>query len=412
MKRILYGTTAMVAAGMLMGGTAYAQAKPVELKIGGYFDAAYSFVDQDDGLAPASTLGARRDHDLFTEKEVHFKGSMTLDNGLQVGISYEIEMADCADIVDESYLWFSSQFGRLEIGETDGVAKKMGYSQPVAIPEFGHHDRDFQDWNSPALVPSATALLNTVVEAMGSDVEKINFFTPRIAGVQLGVSYAPRLCKEGNVAPTSAAAVAGSCGGVFKGQAPEGASVAVGGIGTQTGDAYQDNWGIAANFVQKFGGLDVAVYAGWEGGTLENSAGFTSLDDRETWGFGASLSMMGITVGGAYRDDNLGNLRNNRATGADTGLQSDLKSWNIGARYVMGPWGVGFEYGQARVDDGPGTEDEVDQLSIGATYTLGPGVTLFGGVAFFEANNGVATIAGVNQNNEGSAWRLGTKVSF
>jgi predicted porin len=412
---------------MLMGGTAYAQAKPIELKVGGDFDAFYSYVDQDDlatvpgatAISALPTTGSRRSHDLAREAEVNFSGSMTMDNGLQVGVRFEIEMEDCSDLVDESYLWFSSQFGRLEIGETDEVSKKMAYSSPEAIPNFSHHDLDNVDWNVP--VGGFGSSVNTVVEASGPDQEKLNFFTPRIAGVQIGVSYVPVNCKEGNVANTP-------CGGTAKGMQLDGVSSPV---GAAVVGQYQDGFGIAGNFVQKFEGVDIGLYAAWAQAELQNSgtvAGTNfNLDDRETWGVGGSATYMGITVGAAYRADNLGTRRNSALTGADNvGLQSDLEAWNVGARYVMGPWQLGVEYGQLTVEDSRTTEDENKILSLGVVYTLGPGITVWGGVSFFDSTNGATVAVGgvtaggtaalptaaAGASNEGSAWRLGTTAKF
>jgi hypothetical protein len=102
MKKALYGSTALAAAGLLAG--AAQAADKIKLGVGGYFQAFGVYSDQDDGVGePAANL---RDHHIAREGEIYFRGSTALDNGIEVGVLVQLEASTCADQIDQSYIWF------------------------------------------------------------------------------------------------------------------------------------------------------------------------------------------------------------------------------------------------------------------------------------------------------------------
>ena len=88
MKKLLYGSTALVAAGA-MAVTPAAAEEGVKLGLGGYYNTFFWIGDQDEADADPRNLGATG---LFNEGEVHFKGSTTLDNGITFGAQLELEI--------------------------------------------------------------------------------------------------------------------------------------------------------------------------------------------------------------------------------------------------------------------------------------------------------------------------------
>src|SRR6185437_14626404 len=128
MKKVLLATTALAAAG-LFAGEAFAQAPaisstggPLRLGIGGYFQAygVLGFQSSDPGQPGAHT----RNYDLKREAEVWFTGETKFDNGLIVGAQVELEASTCSDQIDESYLWFAGNWGRVLLGSTNAAAYK------------------------------------------------------------------------------------------------------------------------------------------------------------------------------------------------------------------------------------------------------------------------------------------------
>ena len=76
MKKFLYGTTALVASGMVAG--AASAAEPISLGLSGYYTSVLAFSDDD---APGTG-----DTSVKQDAEIIFSGSTTLDNGLTAGV--------------------------------------------------------------------------------------------------------------------------------------------------------------------------------------------------------------------------------------------------------------------------------------------------------------------------------------
>ena len=136
MKRLLLGTTALVAAGVI-GAPAQA-ADPIKLSLGGYFQAYWGYANQDDGVGRAGEN--LRNHGFYREGEIYFRGETELDNGITVGVNVQLEAEACADQIDESYIYFEGAFGRLEFGAIDGAHARTHVFNPSA---FGGGGPDF-----------------------------------------------------------------------------------------------------------------------------------------------------------------------------------------------------------------------------------------------------------------------------
>ena len=104
MKHTLLGTTALVAAG-LMVGSAYAADGGVKLGLGGMYRGAYGthFDSQSDSTGNVEDLSLDRGDALKQDIEVHFKGEAVLDNGLTVGARVELEGQTSGDQIDATY---------------------------------------------------------------------------------------------------------------------------------------------------------------------------------------------------------------------------------------------------------------------------------------------------------------------
>lgn len=392
MKKLLLGTTALVAAGMFASGDAAAQSKagPIQAGVNGTFNAVYGFVNQDDGSNTAATpMGERRSHGLRREAEARFWGQTRLDNGLLVGYRVSLEAEDCNDQIDESWIFFDSAYGRVEIGETDNVGWKMYYGAPNAIPNFSTSVHNIVLWNSNGTAPGI--LFPFARMSLGNDNNQIAYYTPRFFGFQVGASYRPDNCKAGDVA-TEALAANLNCSSAA-GMIAEGSSVTV----TNT---LQDVWEIAANYVNKFGDVGVGVYGGYSKGSNETATFY----DPKQWGIGGEVSYMGFTFGAAYTDK--------KAPCATQTIGCDNTHWNVGLKYATGPWGVGVEYAQAKQEfSGGAADDDGRFLYIGGTYLLGPGINLFAGVQLFELDAGTPVVS-TKQDNDGAVFLLGTAIAF
>jgi outer membrane protein OmpU len=371
MKKLLIGTTALVAAGSLATGAQAAD--PIKMSVGGYFQAMIAVGDQTD-----STVGSRRSSEVQREGEIIFNGSTKLDNGVKVGVQVQLEAETSGDQIDETFIYFTGGFGRIELGAENSAPYKMQYTAPEV--GFGINSPNFKHFAAGPNVAAAGVI--STRSQMTSDAEKLTYYTPRIAGFQGGISWTP----------SPDVANGGQSSSSYRGFQTN----------TNTG-AYEDSIEIGVNFVKKFGGVSVALSGGYGRESLQATT--AGRDDRTEWNVGGSVSVAGFTVGGAWRVDD----------GGVAGANNELSVGALGVSYGRGAWKVGLSYLYAQAERGrttatTSTAHEYQGFNLGAQYTLGPGVSVRAGIQFHDLDNNVAgTNAG---DNEATVFYVGTALSF
>ena len=243
----------------------------------------------------------------------------------------------------------------------------MHYASPSPVPMYSA--------DSPNIWP--TGQFNTTRPNLFGfrDVDKITYFTPRFAGFQLGGSYVPDGTSE-----------TGSLGnGQYSAPNPKA--------------GLDRSWSAAANYVNKFGAVDVAFSAGYQEGKV-----FGAAEDMSEYSFGTSIGVAGFTIGGGYKQvKDIAGISDN-----------DSKVWSAGLKYGMGPWAVGVQYAKTTFDQlqtvGTGTLDDQDTWIIGGQYTLGPGITAFGGVQMDD--NNLTASSSTRMAGETNTFFVGTALSF
>ena len=283
-KKVLLGTTALVAAGFAVQDARAAD--PISLSVGGYSYWAGFFADYD-----ADNTG---DAAIRHESEIHFKGSTVLDNGLEVGVRLELEGEhQDGDQMDESYAYISGSFGTLRVGNDDPAAYQMATAAPY--PDY------IFNGNTPFFSPSG-AFLSTFPYA--SDSASLIYFTPALGGLSVAVSYAPEGSGEARA------------GGI-----PDGSSAR-----SAYATAVETDDEIASIGIRYDGsmGMDMGVAA---------AAGWTQFDDNtDGMNVGLSLSMGSFGVGGSYMDREV-----------DTGADPE-PTYDLGATYSDGPMTLGVSW--------------------------------------------------------------------
>ncbi|WP_282604777.1 porin [Pelagibius sp. Alg239-R121] len=355
MKKILLGSTALVAAGMLAAPAVQAE-DPIQLGVGGYMEQyfGYGSSDIDD-----------RDHfDQKSDSEIIFSGSTTLDNGIQFGVNVQLEGNTSGDTIDESYAFIEGDFGRVLLGSENSA----GYIMGVAAPNvgLGINSGDQGDWvpaDSDAgqfrAALGATSLENAAV----NDANRVTYFTPRFSGLQGGISYTPDSGEDSNAQPSENA-------------------------------AYHNGIDLGVNFTESFGGFDVAAYGRYGVATNDAPGG----DDPEVFGAGINVGFAGFTVGGSYSQQEEGGV-------------NEGQSWDIGASYGTGPWGVSLTYfnGEAEGSAASGDE-ELQTIEAAASYALGPGIKVIGSVGYNDFDDDESGVG--DDSNDGYWIVTGIKLSF
>jgi predicted porin len=396
MTRNLLGTTALVTVGvMAAASTAVAQTKvmPIQVSVGGYMGEFVSYTNQDDRGGAAFNQKLTQ-FDQWSDKEIHFNGRTTLDNGLTIGFRIELEgNTDATDQIDESYMFVEGRFGRLELGSLNNVQYRMGYNAPEAQTRpWSNEGNIFNVLANQTGSPAFDSMLGTTRSRFfDNDSEKINYYTPRFAGFQFGASYIPNSAQDRNGAPDP--------------------------IST----AYSRGWAAAANFVRTFGAFDVAVSGGymtWQ--KADVAAGGN--DDPSQYSAGLQLGYAGFKVGGSYgkiKDGRGGASGTNGAAStagtAVTGI--DGKAWDAGIMYTFGPAAVSVNYINGKNDDGNvvtgtgGGDDKFTMVSLAGKYTLGPGVSLEANLwtAKLESNGSGGL---PNSDNKGTGGLVGIVLVF
>ena len=393
MKKTLMAGTALVASSLLLGvaaNTAVAadkmmkkkKAEKIHLGLGGYMEQWFGYSDED------STYDAGKGANNLDEKsdsEIYIKGQTTLDNGIKVGVKWEIEgdgdgtssssgqinnnesgAIDNTGRFDEAMLFISGSFGRINMGQEDTASELMGYGAPTVGP-IGANKSDAGDWVRD---PVGKVNFSHNMDLGLSDKHGISYFSPRVAGFQIGMSYHPVVNENSD------------------------ATIA---------EASKDHHGMstAVNYVNKFGSVSLAAYVGVA--TKENQdkktspghVGSSYEHDPSGWGTGFNVGFSGFTIGAAY-------IQENEDTTKDT--------FNVGVRFKAGAnaFSAAYQYAENDVAN-TSTEDEGKLFTVGYERTLGPGVTLGASVAKVDWD-GSGT--GASKDNDGVMVVTGVKLSF
>ena len=176
-----------------------ASAEPMAFTIGGYFTQSVQLVDIDD-----HNNMTFEDEVLAQNAEIHFKGKTKLNNGTELGIRIELEASESSDQIDEHYLYLKGDWGKLILGAENGIGHLMQVRAPRFVPGLKMFDNSVTDdvYESAYDVHLAEnaiedAHMSTKLEHISGDANKLSYMTPRVGGLQLGVSYAPNNADHG-----------------------------------------------------------------------------------------------------------------------------------------------------------------------------------------------------------------------
>jgi predicted porin len=360
---------------MLLSANGAQAAEKIKLGLGGYFAAVVVAGSQSDGVGEAAA--DTRSHGFARESEIFFKGKTTLDNGITFGVDVQLEGETSADQIDESFIYVEGAFGRVEYGQNDPASDSMYYGSPVPIEGVGLVSPDFVS----SVLGNGVAS-PAVVTGISGDADKITYFTPRMAGFQFGLSYTPDTC--GAVAAACASDGAGLESQIDTGQQSE---------------AFEG----AVNYVREFKGGEIALYAGVATANVEGTAAAVTAagaEDQDQWGVGFTLVYGDITFGADYREDDQGTSAAN----------TDRADYSVGVSYVMGDWTLGAAYAHGEAEAGVGLgQDETSGYQVGAYYALGPGITLTGGMTYWDVDDNLSAAA---VENEAKEFVIGTVLQF
>jgi len=85
---------------------------------------------------------------LAQDIEISISGSTTLDNGITVGVNFQIEgngpSGTASNSLDERFLFFRGNFGQIRVGSTESARQEMTNFAPSGAYNFGVNTPFFQ----------------------------------------------------------------------------------------------------------------------------------------------------------------------------------------------------------------------------------------------------------------------------
>ncbi|MCL2672870.1 MAG: porin [Alphaproteobacteria bacterium] len=360
MKKILIGTTALIAVGML--ATA-ANATP-RVQLGGFMN-FYGGWSNDYEVPGVRTINAV---DFINEAEAHVRISTDLGNGMRTGgtIQFRGGVGDGdnngQNIVKRVWGWVeSNRYGRTEIGTRESAP----YQMQVSAPDVGVFGVDGTDlvYIIPSLGDNAYGVIGSTQLDRTYRNMKITYFTPQVHGLQAGFSFTPRSGNESGA--TGFDKTFGYNPLAVDGNAYEGAvSYTV-----RTG-AVKGRVVAGVGFYER-----IPTTAGTFGGTTWAARNSTEYSLGTQLGFGA------ITLGAGFRYVDLNEKSDNPY------------SWNLGAAYQMGrnEFSLSVANWTAVVDNGIEDVRSSDYMVLAsAKHTLAEGVDAFvsGGYVYYDKGAG------------------------
>lgn len=379
MKKILLATTTLVGAVSLFAGAALADTPKVT--IGGTADFQAGFVGEDQDTNLRS--GAFRN-----ETELNVKVDAKTDGGLGYGAQVDLMVSGNADqdnnvdAINHSWVYLDGAWGRLEGGSTYGVTSTMKVDASSIARATGGIDGDwnyFMSQTSGRVIATPDLMLdhgNTVGTGgnqFGDEsqeaINKVNYYTPRFAGFQAGISY---LFDS-----------TGADRGIVLSRADnttnEAENIILGGL----------TW--EGKFDQV--GINLAATGEW------GNAEVNTQNDLRTWNIGGKFTYMGFSLAGSYGD--MGDSLQTKTTAGD-----GADYWTVGGSYETGPFGLSVTYLDSEVDLGT-THNDFSNISVGADYKLAPGLTPYAEVSFVDLDP-----TGTANDNDATVFILGSQLSF
>ena len=362
MKKQLLTTTALVAAGLVAFGTP-ATAK-VKGSVNGFVTSVFGIGENDDAFdAGAQGTGATGGLNSFvssTDSEVHFNASTSLDNGIKIKARVELEGEQSGDQIDETWMRISGSFGEIRMGAADLPIDTMimGYAGHGASVGMNHRFHTGAVFSTPGTVD----VTNNTSGSITGDASSISYYTPRVSGFQVGVSYTPDAVEDNSNRQ-------------------------------DTSDAASHGKTIAANYVTKFDGASIAIAAGYS--EAKNQA--VNRDDFERMAAAVSVTAGAVNVRASYHE-------REEVSTISTGVTETQgqETVELGARYSMGANKFSIIMIDAEAVADAGTEfdgDEMTTIMVAYSRTLGPGVSWSLSALTADADDGLITATSANSNS-------------
>jgi len=348
MRKLLLGTTALAAAATLSANAALA-----DVSISGYYEWKYQSTSADVTSQDGTTFGS--------DSEIAFKFTNKTDSGLDLGLTVEMYSdGDEADNTDEASLSIAGGFGKLVLGQNDGVGDNYGVAST---------DLPAEEIYTGVAKNSDMVLVNADINGLSGDSNKVSYHLPAMGGLTAGVSFMN-------------SGAAGSA----------------------------DSTEVGAKYSMDAGGAAVTI--GYASGTTEVSGG----QDIDSSVIGLKVSSGNITAAVSQSTYERGAVASVAGSNAITAAhkvttaaidQADEESIGAAVSFKVND-ATTVTLHTAETDDGIKTES-YSNSGIEIAYTIASGLTAYINVEDYDYKKGTGS---AGANNAGSASKLTIKATF
>ncbi len=358
---------------------------------------------------------------------------------------------------DRSHLYIDTDMGSVQLGSNFAASKLMQIDASTIASATGGIDGDFANFASrnnysvgdasssnttltmngknvtadamgasivsSAAITNVDTLSNRLDGTTGEQSRKITYLSPRISGLQLGVSFSPDFNNTGDNDLIGK-------GSVDK----DGRLYNVGNMYLGLPVRLKNVWSMGLNYTNTFNDVNVAFSAVADRGTAvkqnvvisktENdvtttSSGQAKFHNLSTYSLGLVVGTNGFSVAGSYHNDG------KSLTPQASGSKFSSSWWTAGVAYENGPMSTSLTYLQGKkklaqasvIFNGnqvSGSQTVKSQIvSLGADYEVAPGLKPFAEVSMVKYKPQNQYVSGYDKNNaKATVFLLGTKVKF
>ena len=331
-----------------------------------------------------------------------------------------------------SYVYGATEMGKIELGANEGAEESMKIGADSIAVGTGGIDGDFDQFINKS--GSATGKLNTYAAATGTSeanngwyllapsihgmhdsklrrANKVTYYSPKVSGFQLGVSYTPDYQSHGNNSfsnkyMTTSDTSGNPNYGSFTNQVRD---IVSGAIGYST---QMNEFGFAAS---------VSGVTGTAKKAFNSTGASQNYRDLKAVAGGVKVTYRNFSLAGSYADLGKSLVRKDFPVAAACTTVSSVRCnentnktktnnfWTAGVAYNQGPIGASVTYmGSNRWGN------EAAIVSVGVDYMLAPGFTPYAEYTNFDLRSKADhhTAGGPRTKNRGNVVILGTTFTF
>ena len=272
-----------------------------------------------------------RGYTFSTDAEIFIDAEIYPTEEVEIGANVFLDAAvdQISDVeLSEAYLEMFSGLGLIELGRTDGAEDAMALGADTIAAGTGGIDGDTPNLGRTQIVTSDSAA-------------KISYFTPRIGGVQFGLSFTPDT-------------------GDDEGRRND----------DEESEDLNDHFGAGLNFVRRFGRADVALGAV---GSFGNSE-LADRDDLNAFSVGGTLAWGDVEMGASYGNN-------------DDSDEFDFATLGATVGFGEARAGIGYNYVDVKSDG------ITHVIVLGGDVIILEGVALQSDVSYAAPDEGDGNIA-------------------